>query len=422
MERRRLLQRLGTGLGSAVAVSLAGCTLDGDGPGDTGTPTVTPPPTETRTPTDEPTATRPPRTPTGPERYTQRGGGDGVAVVASDAFDADVAFHVAGDAVRAVEDDGEIRWTADGAREGDVAGAVVVGTDSLVVTWTGETRAYDAADGTERWRATRGCVGPPAVVEDTVVLADRQGRVVGRALSRDDERWTGALGATPTGLVSVAGRVAVATRGPGDSALVRALDPRDGSEQWQVHPGYEVTTPPVAVDGAAVVGVLNPEHELGDSAATASPTDGAASGAVVGCDDGSEAWTTGLPGRPVDLRAAGDRVFTVHDAFVFERLARVPHLSAVRPAGTTWTDQPVASGVTPVVTQGAVVVAGTQPSTSGPGEVPLLAGHATTDGTRWWEREESTTALAAAGETVVVGTESRVRVHDALSGTVRWEA
>jgi outer membrane protein assembly factor BamB len=420
MERRRLLQRLGTGLGAASAVGLAGCTLDDDGPGDTGTPTETP--TDTRTPTDEPTTTSPPRTPTGPERYTQRGRGDGVAVVASDAFDADIAFHAAGDRVRAVEGNGEVRWTADGAREGDVAGAVVVGADSLVVAWTGETRAYDATDGTERWRATRGCVGPPAVVENTVVLADRQGRVVGRALSRDDERWTGALGATPTGLVSVARHVAVATRGPGDSALVRVLDPRDGSEQWQVHPGYEVTTQPVTVDGAVVVGVLNPGHELGDPAATASPTDGAASGAVVGCGDGSEAWTTGLPGRPVDLRAVGDHVFTVHDAFVFERLARVPHLSTVRPDETTWTDQPVATGATPVVTQGAVVVGGTQPSTSGPGEVPLLAGHATTDGARWWEREESTAALAAAGETVLTATESRVRVHDALSGTSRWKA
>jgi hypothetical protein len=415
MERRRLLQRL-AGLGAAAAVGLAGCTR-GEQPGGTGTPT------DTRTPTDGPTETRPPRTPTAPERYTRRGRGDGGAVVASEAFDATVAFHAAGDTVRAIERDGEGRWTAEGAPEDDVEGATIVGTDSLVVAWTGETRAYDPTDGSERWRAARGCVGPPAVVDDRVVLVDQQGRLVGRALSRDDERWTGALGGTPTGLVGVGGSVAVATRGPGDSALVRTLDPGDGSERWQVHPGYEVTTPPVAVDGRAVVGVLNSGHELGDAPATASPTDGAASGAVVGCADGTEAWTTGVQGRVNRLLAGGsDRVFAAHEAFVFERLERRPHLSLLGPDGTEWTRRPAPASIGPVVTQGAVALSGRSPgSGDAPGDPVTLTRDQVT-GDTIWRQSRGADAVAAAGDVFVVADGPRVRALDAPSGRERWTA
>lgn len=409
MERRRLLRTLGAGLAASGSVALAGCAQD-DSPAD--------PATDAPTDTDDPTPTdsqAPTRTPTGPERYTRRGRGDGVALVAN----SDAVFHAEGDEVQTLVGDGEVGWTADGATEGEVAGATLVeGSDTLVVAWTGETRAYDTGDGTERWRASHGCVGPPAVVEDAVVLADRQGRLVGRAVERDDEQWAGELGATPTGVVGADGVAVVATRGPGDSALVRALDPGDGSEHWRVHPGYEVTTPPVAVDGVAAAGTIHPDHELGDDPATPSPTDGAAHGAVVGCADGSEAWATGLDGRPVHLGAPrSDGVFVLHDAFVFEELSRQPHLSAVDPGGVGWTRRPVPTAVAPVVTKGAIALSGTLPS----GDATTLTRNQVT-GHTIWQQSSSINAVAAAGDTFAVADGARVRLLGALGGRERWTA
>jgi hypothetical protein len=409
MRRRHLLQRLGTGLAGATSVAIAGCAQD-DSPAD--------PDTDAPMETDDPTPTDsavPTRTPAGPERYTRRGRGDGVALVT----DPDAVFHAEGDEVRALVGDGEVGWTADGAAEGDVTGAALtVDGESLVVSWTGETRVYATGDGTERWRADTGCVGPPATVGDTVVLADRQGRVVGRALERDDERWVGELGATPTGVVGVDGAAVVATRGPGDSALVRALTPSDGRERWRVHPGYEVTTAPVAFGGVAVVGTLHPGHELGDDAATTSPTDGAADGALVGCADGSEAWATGLDGRPVRLGASSsDGVFVLHDAFVFEELSRRPHLSVVGVDGIGWTRRPVPTAVDPVVTKGAIALSGTLPS----GDATTLAREQVT-GHPIWRQSDSVDTAAAAGDAFAVVDEPRVRLLGALGGRERWTA
>lgn len=409
MQRRRLLQRLGTGLAATASVAIAGCAQD-DAPADPGTDAPTD--TDGSTPTD---SSVPTRTPTGPERYTRRGRGDGVALVA----DSDAVFHAGGDEVRALVGDGEVGWTADGAAEGDVTGAALtVDGEALVVSWTGETRAYATGDGTERWRTDTGCVGPPAIVEDTVVLVDRQGRVVGRALERDDGRWVGELGATPTGVVGTGGAAVVVTRGPGDSALVRALTPSDGSERWRVHPGYEVTTPPATVDGVAAVGTIHPGHELGDDPASPSPTDGAADGALVGCADGSEAWTTGLGGRPVRLGASSsDGVFVLHDAFVFEELSRRPHLSVVGADGVGWTRRPVPTSVDPVVTKGAIALSGTLPS----GDATTLAREQVTGHTIWRQSGSIDTA-AAAGDALAVVDGARVRLLGALGGRERWTA
>lgn len=395
--RRRLLRR--AGLATASALTLAGCT-DRSGSGTpthatTGSPSAPPTRRPTGSPTDVPT-------PAGPARYTRRASGaDGVALVATDSG----AYHVSAETARALGDGGEVRWTTDGPGEDPSGAAVVDGT--LFVASPGTLRAHRTDDGTVRWDAD-GATGPPCVAGGAVVATDAE-RLVARAPDDGAERWRVAVDGTPTGTVGFGDGVAVATRGPGEEARVTAVDAADGSRRWQHHPGYRVTTRPVASDGRVLVGVLNPGHEASASSPTPSAEDGTANGGVVAVEAGTDAWTATLPGRPTGLTAA-DGVVVTHDAFVFESLVREPHVSALDGDAAAWSRQPVPAGGPPVLTRGVVGLSGEARTTA------LLRD----SGRTRWERSGSVPRLAAAGERLLAGTADGVRALDPVSGAERW--
>lgn len=227
---------------------------------------------------------------------------------------------------------GDRRWSHDlgdhPVGEPTVAGdAVVVPQSGVVDGGSGDTveeplvRAYDLADGTERWTATMPKRGLSlAVGDDTVVVVshdyDETGTVVALSLADGTERWrTEVDGEFFAGPVVADGTAYLADRGGGD--LV-ALGVADGAERWRGPGGdHGIAADAETVYAAEREGVVARRAADGserwryapDAEAFVAPAVGGdtvyAGGAFVGLTalaaaDGSERWSHEFPNKTVE--------------------------------------------------------------------------------------------------------------------------
>ncbi len=144
--------------------------------------------------------------------------------------------------------DGTERWRVAVGERPAVQSPPVVGADAVFLSLGDSLRAFAPADGTERWaRSTGGSTHPP-VVRDGTVFASGGDAVYAFDATGGRERWR-----TPVGdeLLLAAGPDAL--YGLGYDAPLRALDPDDGSELWR-RGDAGATTPPAIAGGFLFVG------------------------------------------------------------------------------------------------------------------------------------------------------------------------
>ncbi|PLX75915.1 MAG: outer membrane protein assembly factor BamB [Azoarcus sp.] len=156
-------------------------------------------------------------------------------------------FHpaVVGDSVYAAATDGDVArfeagravWRADA----DTDLSAGVGSDgklAVVVTSSGVAIAYDAANGSERWRAPIGAevLAPPAVNDDVVVLRGSDHRLIALNARDGSKRWVYQRNNPPLALRSYAGVVlegGVALAGfPGGKMV--AVNLANGGALWEL--------------------------------------------------------------------------------------------------------------------------------------------------------------------------------------------
>jgi len=324
-------------LAAALSGGLAGCldTTDGGTPSSsttTGTPPTGTPPTDDGTPTTTANSPsddgssdpgdwsdgRPTVTRRDPEpldvggAWTQTGSGpghDGVSEVTAVPDDGTVHWHIrrvrSGPPVLAdgllahyakVGEDTSGRATVTRTREKNAGTAhPVYGVPALVVR--------DAADGQIQWvrsvpsRRDEQPGGTPAVAGDRIVAAT-PGQVAAYDRADGGELWRESLGEKDTGEPAVVNGVAVVpVQGSvkGDTYVrrpaIRAFDVADGSELWSVEPSKRATA--VAIEGDTVV-VLSWDYDQ--------------RGTLTGRarSDGSEQWSTTVPGAFFDLPVVAD--------------------------------------------------------------------------------------------------------------------
>jgi outer membrane protein assembly factor BamB len=164
---------------------------------------------------------------------------------------------------------GDHRWTA---RAGEhVTGAVAVANGSVFVCDTTAERlyAFDAADGSVRWRSDREGFGAPVVGGDTVfVRSVSDGSLRAFATADGSSRWRRRLGDVAS--VAVAdGTLYVVAGGAGADADRRAarllaLDVATGERRWGTE--ASATTAPTVTDETVYVGG-RPERRTGRIAA-----------------------------------------------------------------------------------------------------------------------------------------------------------
>lgn len=199
------------------------------------------------------------------------------------------------------------------------------------------TIAYDAADGSERWRRSTGATfTPPGPIDGQgiVVLADQDARaLVGVDVVTGEEKWRVESSEAPlanSSTVAVVWNVA----GPGSSAGFRGIDRVTGDELWvsdtmlSDQSGNFVARSPAAVLGEVLAvptgttvtaidmrtgAILWQAPQLDDPAAADGTIVGTRGTTVAAIDaaSGQELWTA--PGRPSygDLLAVGDGVIAV---------------------------------------------------------------------------------------------------------------
>ncbi|WP_277555975.1 PQQ-binding-like beta-propeller repeat protein [Halobaculum limi] len=155
--------------------------------------------------------------------------------------------------------------------------APVVADGTVYLPGRDAVRAYDAADGSELWRA-EGVRDHPVVRGDTAFVADSLDRAV-RALDADtgEERWSVSVDAPPVGPTQYPGQPLVV----GAGETVHALDPASGDEVWsrQVF-GSVLASPPVWRGHTVAVATEAGEVSL------------------LRLSDGQGVWRYRLPARP----------------------------------------------------------------------------------------------------------------------------
>jgi outer membrane protein assembly factor BamB len=223
---------------------------------------------------------------------------------------------------------GDQRWRSEAVTASDPQ---VVDDAAVYVTTDNDTFVVDLGDGEPRWRS----LGREflAGFDDTFVLADRSGDLVGVEAEDGSEQWRSETPGPSCGagvrVVDEARLVyVIASCGdPPEAEMVVVVDPSDGTVTGAVDV-------PRAVGGLDVVGSV---------AAIASPTEGDLT--VVDLDAGEELWrSTIASGTGVALD--DDRVYHLDD----ERL-----VAADRDDGDEdWSDDQPARFVRPVVADGVV--------------------------------------------------------------------
>ncbi|WP_439027421.1 outer membrane protein assembly factor BamB family protein [Haloarchaeobius sp. DT45] len=232
---------------------------------------------------------------------------------------------------------GEPRWTTTVAGT-NVVGDVAVSGETVLVQVSGSVVAFDAATGTERWRASNDLDSGMTVADGTVFVAGRgyDGPTTLYALAVEDgrERWTAETGGGEFGPIpspAVADGLVYA----GTSEGLTCLAAGDGTEQWRIDLGGSATAPPSVGSDAVYAAAGNATvHAVGldGNARWQTTVEGAGSGGprpilaspALGADslfvaqtwtlhalstaDGAVAWTrrAGAAGPPV---VAGDGLY-----------------------------------------------------------------------------------------------------------------
>jgi outer membrane protein assembly factor BamB len=318
----------------------------------TETPDREPPPTATEAAAVEPTSTQ--TEPTA-EPTAEPGGATTAPASPTSEFPAVGALRLS---------DGAVAWSVSSPeevyrREVGASEDIVLIQESVsferarVLTW--RTIAYDAANGSERWRRlTADTLTPPGPVDGQgiVVLADQDaGALVGVDVLTGEERWRVAsrdvpLANSPT--VAVVWNLAAYEADPGTPSGFRGMDRLTGDELWASD--TLLPYPTWLSDQTGYAGLRSPAMVLGEilavpTGATVTAIDvqtgailwqapqlghlGAADGVIVGtrgpvqpgnwitftaldAASGQERWTA--PGRPPSPRsflAAGDGVIII---------------------------------------------------------------------------------------------------------------
>jgi len=156
--------------------------------------------------------------------------------------------------------DGNERWSVVLDRE--VVQSSPVAADGTVYVNLGDSvRAFDAADGSERWSRTTGGSHHPPAVGDGTVYTPSEGAVHAFDATDGTERWRAGVG------TDLALAVGDAVYGLAHDAPVLALDTEGGDLLWR-HGGPEWTTPPAIAgeylflgDGTGRVHALGQEPE-----------------------------------------------------------------------------------------------------------------------------------------------------------------
>jgi len=160
---------------------------------------------------------------------------------------------------------GEVRWMTGLPRYGYPSSPTVA--NETVYTAAGDLFAMDRETGEERWRfeipSEVDAVGPPAVREQTVYVADDDRTVYAVEAETGDERWriTPTQEGGPSPIPSVANGLVYIVINSDENSELKAVIPADGSVVWRHETKLSLYSP-VAITERSVF-VVGSDYEQG---------------------------------------------------------------------------------------------------------------------------------------------------------------
>jgi len=151
-------------------------------------------------------------------------------------------------------------WTRPLDDAGAPVGAVTTADALFLTAAKGATRRLALFDGQIVWtHMVEGRPSPPLVVKESVYVGDTANRFHALDAKNGKARWSWRTGGDVIGAAADGGAEPKAVYYASLDAVVRAVNPGNGNQQWKRDGGTRAVAPPLALDGSVVVPGLTPK-------------------------------------------------------------------------------------------------------------------------------------------------------------------